>query len=265
MTIVDARPAVGSAVFEGRQRVVAATFLVLGPAVMLVAFLFAALAERSAPGQEDLGVAVKAPTAAALGTIGDLLTVPSMLAFVVVILLITRPWSAKVAWSGAVAMVLQLGALGALVGMELVTAVLAQQGVPVATVQHGMDSVASNPAGVVLEILFFPTEIVGLILVGIALWRTRWVPRFVPIFLWLFPVLDMATPNHPKILHVIAFAVFLTAFSFLAALVLRNGAPRPVPAGHTVGAWGDASGHWPRRSSPGPQPRSHSRRSSSPP
>ena len=234
MTIVDARPASRTGVFADRQRVAAATFLVLGPATMLVAFALAAVAERSAPGQEDLLVAKAAPTASALATIGDLLTVPSMLAFATVLLLLTRPWSARVAWTGTVAMVLQLGALGSVVGMELFGAVLVQDGVPVATVQHGMDALTSNPAGVVLAILFFPTEVVAFIALGAALWRTRWVPRAIPVLLWAFPVLDMATPNHPKGLHVVAFALFLGAFAWLAALVLREGAPRPLAQEHTA-------------------------------
>jgi hypothetical protein len=57
MTVVDARPATRAAVFEGRERMAAATLLVLGPATMLAAFVLAALAERSAPGAEDLEVA----------------------------------------------------------------------------------------------------------------------------------------------------------------------------------------------------------------
>lgn len=234
MTIVDTSVSSPTTVFDGRRRRVAATFLVLGPAMMLVAFLLAAVAERSAPGQEDLEVAKAAPTSAALSTIGDLLTVPSMLAFAVVLLLVTRPWSPKVAWTGTVALVLQLCALGSVVGMELLGAVLVQDGVPVATVQHGMDAVLTSPAGVVLGILFFPTEIVAFVLLGAALWRTRWVPRAIPVLMWVFPVLDIATPNHPKALHVVAFVLFLGAFSWLAALVLRNGAPRPTVSEHTA-------------------------------
>jgi hypothetical protein len=156
-----------------------------------------------------------------------------MLAFAVVILVITRPWSPKVAWAGAVTTGLQLCALASVAGMEPFGAVLVQRGVPVHTVQSAMDAVTSNPTGVVMGILFFPTEIIGSVPIGIALWRTRWVPRFFPILLWLFPVLDLATPDHPKVLHVIPFAVFLAAFSWLAVLVVRNGAPLPVRREHT--------------------------------
>jgi hypothetical protein len=234
MTVVDVRPAARTAVFEGRQRTAAATFLVLGPSTMLLAFALAALAERSAPGTEDLVVAKAAPTASALTMIGDLLTVPTMLAFAVVLLLLTRPWSSRVAWTGTVAMVLQIGALGSVAGMELLGAVLVQDGLPVETVQHGMDGITSNPAGVVLAILFFPTELVAFAALGAALWRTRWVPRAVPVLMWAFPLLDMATPNHPKGLHVVAFALFLGAFTWLAVLVLRDGAPRPLEREHTA-------------------------------
>jgi hypothetical protein len=157
-----------------------------------------------------------------------------MLAFAAVLLLLTRPWSSRVAWTGTVAMVLQIGALGSVVGMELFGAVLVQEGVPVQTVQHGMDGMTSNPAGVVLAILFFPTELVAFIALGAALWRTGWVPRTIPVLMWAFPVLDMTMPNHPKGLHVVAFALFLGAFAWLAILVLRDGAPRPPEPEHTA-------------------------------
>lgn len=233
MTIVQERVQ-AQAVFDGRARTVAATLLVAAPSVMLLSFLVAALAERSAPGEQDAAVAVAAPTAAAIATMLDWLSVPLLLAWGAVLLLITRPWSRTAAWIGFVSLGLQACALASVVGMELLAAVLAQDGADPAALQHSFDEgLVANPAGAFLFVMFMGMEVVGLVAFGIALWRTRWAPRAVPLLMWAFPVVDLLTPNHPKIIHVVAFLVFLAAFVVLAQSVLRNGAPRPPAKEHT--------------------------------
>ena len=132
-------------------------------------------------------------------------------------------------------MFLQLCGLAAVVGVEVFSAILAQHGVDPAVINNvSSNDMGSNAAAVAVFIMFMPMEVVALIALGIALWRTRWVPKVVPVLMWLFPVADMATPDHPKILHVVAFAVFLAAFSVLAHRVAGTGAELPPSMGQTA-------------------------------
>ena len=97
-----------------------------------------------------------------------------------------------------------------------------------------MDSgLTSDPAGVFLFIMFIPMEIVGLIVLGVALWRTAWVPKWIAILFIAFPFIDFLV-NDTRWLSALAVVVFLAACAVLALKVLRDGAPRPAVSGHTV-------------------------------
>jgi hypothetical protein len=233
MTIIETRHTAPS-VFEGSQRVAAATFLVLGPLFMFLLYIPLALAQASAPGKDDAGVAIAAPTWTAIGTIVGIPLVPTMIVWTLVVLLMARPWSRRAAWTGCIALFVSLCALSTVGGMELLRDVLVQDGVDPTVVQEVMESgVTANPAGIAVAITFFPTEIIALIAIGIAFWRTRWIPKWVAVLFVLFPFIDF-TVNSNKWLSVVAFAAFLAANIVLAARVYRDGAPRPVTAEHTV-------------------------------
>ena len=233
MTIVEARPT-AAAVFQGSQRTAAAFFLVLGPLFMFLLYIPSAIAQAAAPGQGDAAVAVASPTWTAVAWIVGAPVVPAMIIWSIVVLLMTRPWARIAAWIGCVAMFIQASALATVGGMELLRDVLVQNGMDTATVQQSMDSgITANPAGVVLAIMFFPTEIIGLIAIGIAFWRTKWVPRWIAVLFIVFPFIDFAV-NSTKWASVAAFAVFLAASVVLALRVLRDGAPRPAVPEHTV-------------------------------
>lgn len=107
MTIVEA-PQETHTIYVGRARAAAAAALVVGPALMMLSSVAAVWVERSAPRKDDLAAAVAAPTPAAVGSLLDMLSVPAMLAFAVVVFQVTRRWSPRAAWIGTVAMVLQL-------------------------------------------------------------------------------------------------------------------------------------------------------------
>jgi hypothetical protein len=234
MTIVETRPT-ALPVFKGSQRTAAATFLILGPVTMLLSALVAVAADSVAGTANDGAVAASAPTLTAIGSILDWITVPTMLAWGVVLLLIARPWSRRLAWTGFTAMTLQLCALATVVGVELVRNVLVQQGTLNADVAEQVtdSGLTASAAGLFLFIVFIPTEIIGLIVLGIALWRTRWVPRWIALLFMAFPFIDFLV-NDTRWLSALAFGVFLTANATLAARALRDGAPRPENAEHTV-------------------------------
>jgi hypothetical protein len=234
MAIVESRVR-ALPVFDGGGRTTAALFLVLAPALMMLSYVPVALASNASPGLEDSALAQAQPTLMAVNGILDLLTVPAMLAYVTVLLLASRPWARLTAWTGFVALALQACALGAVVGAELLAAVMVQSGLPFDAVREAMDSgLPSNPAGVVLVIMFFPTEIVGLIAFGIALWRTRWTARWVPVVFFALPFVDFVVNGMSPWLSVAVFAVFLVASAALARDVLHEGAPHPLAQEQTV-------------------------------
>jgi hypothetical protein len=134
-----------------------------------------------------------------------------------------------------VALTLQLCALASVVGLELLAAVLVQNGSDPAAITDAFDSgLTANPAGIFIFLMFMPTEVIALIAFGIALWRTRWVPRWVAIFLIALPFIDFAVNEVSKWMTSAAFGVLIVASSVIAARVLRDGAPRPIADRQTV-------------------------------
>jgi hypothetical protein len=209
--------------------------LVVGPVFLLLGSMAGALAEGVAPGGDDAAVAVAAPTLTAASAILDWISVPTMLAWGLMVLVICRPWSPKAAWTGFVALTLQLCALASVVGLELLAAVLVQNGSDPAAITDAFDSgLTANPAGIFIFLMFMPTEVIALIAFGIALWRTRWVPRWVAIFLIALPFIDFAVNEVSKWMTSAAFGVLIVASSVIAARVLRDGAPRPIADRQTV-------------------------------
>jgi hypothetical protein len=234
MTILDTRSEVRT-VFDGRSRRWAAAALLVGPLVMIASFGIAALIDGATGSSDDLVASVAQPGLAAWSALFNVLTPPTMLAWGVVVFLIARRWGPRSAWTGLVAMVLQLFGLASVVGIELVATLLYADGVSRATIDTVMDDgLPGTLPGTVLVVMFMLCIPIAFAAIGIALWATAWVPRWVPVVLWLFPFADMLSPDHPKWIHVAVFGVLLAASATLARGVLRDGAPLPADAGHTA-------------------------------
>ncbi|MFN8157124.1 MAG: hypothetical protein U0R68_06885 [Candidatus Nanopelagicales bacterium] len=234
MTIVET-PTVAPVAFEtARGRRWAAAWLAVGPLMMIASFGLAAVIDRSTGGLDDFEAAKAEPGLAGLSSFFDLLTPPTMLAWGAVMFLVAHRWARRSSWTFLVANVLQLCGLAAVVGIELVTALLFIDGVPRATIDSVMDDkLTGTVPGIALMLMFMVTIPIGFIALGIALWATRWVPRWVPVVMWLTPFADMLTPDHPKWLHVALFVVLLAASLAVAGGILRDGAPGPAVAEHT--------------------------------
>ena len=232
MTIVDSRPEIRPVFLDRRPRRWAAAALVLGPLVMTTSFAIAAVVDGRTDGADDLEASQLQPALTGWSALFDLLTPPAMLAWGAVIFLIARRWAPRSAWTALVALVLQLFALAAVVGIQLITGLLYVDGVARDTIDKAMDDgLPGTVPGVVLMVWFVLCIPIGFVAIGIALWATRWVPRWIPIVFWLFPFGDMATPDHPKWIHVAVFGVLLAASAALARAVLRDGAPLPAGPG----------------------------------
>jgi hypothetical protein len=151
---------------SGRGAAAAKTLLVAGPVALLGAQLAAHL--QSASGLE---------------TVLDRVAAPLMLAWAAVLFLLARRAAPVAAWTGLVAVTLQ-----------------------VSLVQQVTD-------GWVL----LTVETVGFVAFAVALWRLAWVPRLVPVLLVAFPVVDAFTPGHGNLLATLGFAAFVAAALVLAA------------------------------------------------
>jgi thiol:disulfide interchange protein len=69
--------------------------------------------------------------------------------------------------------------------------------------------------------------VLGLLLLGVALFRSGVVPRWVPVALWVFLAAEFALSNLSTWASPAAGLVYLAAFTALAARLLREGADQP--------------------------------------
>jgi hypothetical protein len=164
---------------SGRGAVVARTLVIAGPLALLGAALAAYLQSASGAGALLSRVAV-----------------PLMLAWAVVLFLITRVAAPRAALIGLVAVTLQL-----------------------TLVQEVTDGW-----------LLLAIESVGFVAFAIALWQLAWVPRIVPVLLVAFPVIDALTPRHASVAELAAFTMFVAAGLVLAARIATQEAPLRVDA-----------------------------------
>jgi hypothetical protein len=155
---------------SGRGAAAAKAFMVAGPATLLVAGLTANLPAGSG-------------TEAALLRLAG----PLMLAWAAVLFLVTRVTAPVAAWTGLVAVTLQ-----------------------VTLVRE------ATQGGVVIAV-----ESVGFIAFAMALGRQRWVPRVVPVLFVAFPVVALLTPDHANPVQLIGFAA-VVAVGLVLAIRLRS-------------------------------------------
>jgi hypothetical protein len=158
---------------SGRGATVARTLVVAGPLALLGAELAAYVQSASR-------------TEVMLGRVA----VPLMLAWAVVLFLITRKAAPRASWIGLVAVTLQL------------------------------TLVQEVTQGWVLVVI----EAIGFTAFAVALWQLTWVPRVVPMLLVAFPVVDAFTPQHASLAELGAFTMFVAAGLVLAVRINREAA-----------------------------------------
>ena len=121
------------------------------------------------------------------------LAVPLMLAWAAALFLVIRTTAPLAAWTGLVAVTVQ-----------------------VTLVQDVSDGW-----------LLLAVEAIGFTAFAVGLWRLAWVPRFVPVLLVGVPVIDALTPSHGDLLQLASVAAFVAVGLVLAAC-LRAGDDRAV-------------------------------------
>ncbi len=168
---------------SGRGATAAKAIFVAGPAVLLGAALAANLQSTS-----NAEVALSR------------VAVPLMLAWAAALFLLVRTVVPVAAWTGLVAVTLQ-----------------------VSLVQEVSDGW-----------LLLAVEAVGFSAYAVGLWQLQWVPRAVPVLLVAVPVVDAMTPNSGSLLQLASVAAFVAVGLLLAAGMRGTSAQREVV---TKSAW----------------------------
>ena len=216
LTVAD-REANPAARFTALGRWAAAGTLVVGATFQVVAFALIPDFDNTVDRLE--WIAAHSARAEVSKTF-DLLAVPFLLAGVIVYVLLTRERTPRLAWASGIVLGLGLCGLMAVQGWETLEFALVTDGrfhlVPLADVA---DNAATAPAAA-MGIMFIAGAVFGIVLTALALWRSRVVPRAVPILMIAFIVTDIAL-SQPLIAHVIA----LVGALWIATTIL--GATRP--------------------------------------
>ena len=201
-----------------REIGVAVTSLVVGSAGQLVQYLVSPLGSQGEAPAEKIARAVAHPTAMAWAAWLDL-TILFFLPALVVVAALAQARTTRLGW---VAAVIAIGTtvpgiaylfapdvlyLGAAHGDVTAEAIAAYNGAAVV---------------VVSTLVFLAGHVVGLLLLGVALWRTGTVPRWAAVCLALSPFLEIAggaTGLRP--VAVAGYVLLIACFAACAAAVAR--------------------------------------------
>ncbi len=144
---------------------------------------------------------------------------------VVAVAALTHRGAPRAAWVAGVLAV--LGGFGHAVfsGVSYAYLALAADSSHRATLGQVVTRVEAGPAKVFMAMGLLGT-VLGLVTLGIALFRSRVAPRWIPVALWAFVVVEFAFSGLSDWAEAGAGALFLAAFTGMAAQVWRG----PVPA-----------------------------------
>jgi hypothetical protein len=157
-------------------------------------------------------------------TVSALTFVLSQLPFVVAVVAIaalTHARAPRVSWTGGVLGV--LGGFGHTVfgGLALSYLALAADSGHREVLGHVVTRVEAGPVQPFMAIGLIGT-VLGLVLLGVALFRSRVVPRWIPVALWVFVVLEFALSNIAAWASLVAGLVYLAACTGIAVQLVRG-------------------------------------------
>lgn len=214
-------PAQSEHPLTGLARWAAATVLIIGPVLQAIEFLIipAPSADPNArvtmwsENLDAVGVSIAAGTLAIPFLIGGLAAMAAL----------SMRDSRRLAWAAIALLTLGMGGLAAVHGVLVAAYGLQVGGDEGAAITVLSDGFRSLP-GVVVVVMFFLGAALGILVLVAALWRSRFVPRVVPVLLLAFFVLDLLLS-----LGVIGHLVSLAASSVLAWAVITH-YERPAPS-----------------------------------
>jgi hypothetical protein len=203
-----------AAEFTRLGRLAAAGTILIGATFQVVAFALMPDFEKTLTRLQWIS---DHPAQAEASKTFDLLAVPFLLGAVIVYVLLTREGAPRFAWAGGIVLGLGMCGLMTVQGFEVLEFELARDGrFDKRALADAIDNVSGAPV-VAMAILFFACAALGIILISIAFWRARTVPRAVPVLFVLFFLVDVVA-SAPLIAHVIA----LVAAAWIALTVLSQ-------------------------------------------
>ncbi|WP_431904237.1 hypothetical protein [Nonomuraea sp. bgisy101] len=156
------------------------------------------------------------PTRAGLALTFDILSIPLLIGTMLVWLLLARPGAPRLAWSGAALLTGAAAGQGIVEGVELAGYLIAQSDRIDPLAYSDVLGSGSGLPMVVFEVLFMGGASLGLLLMMIALWRSRAVPRVACALLVVLQAAEFLGPPLPYVLGTGA------VLAWMAASVLRR-------------------------------------------
>jgi hypothetical protein len=172
--------------FAGRSRALPALLVTAGGVLQVVQF---AIVPHDLEIPDRLAWWVEHPIRIGIAQAVGLLALPFLVGGFLVIGRLCLEHSRRVATAAVSLLVAAMVGLGAIHGLEMTTNWLAQDG---AIEQATMVQAAADPgiAGITLMVMFLGGALFGMVLLNVALWRSRFVPRVAVPFTVGFVVLD---------------------------------------------------------------------------
>ncbi|WP_375400006.1 hypothetical protein [uncultured Amnibacterium sp.] len=194
------------------------TVLIAAPLLEVVEALISPLANGTT--EQDIASIATSPTrfvvSVLIGTLGTFLLLPALLGLA----RRASTRSPKLAFAAAIAGgTLALTFSGIRLGQAAELAA-ATGGLSPSAAAHQFDQLTGNAIGATFLTLFLVSNIVGVVLLGIALWRSRLVPIPAIVLFLLFPVLDFALPTHFG--AAASHLVLTISFTWMAIALLRS-------------------------------------------
>ena len=209
------------------MRLAAAASLVATAALSIVSIILQP--EFPAEAADRLAAIDEAGTSATVSIVSFALAQLPFLGAVVAIALYCFTKAPKTAVAGGILAV--LGGFGHAVFGGIGLSQLAMAGSPeTAAMGKVVDSIESGPAIPFMAMGLLGT-VLGLLLLGIALFRSRLVPRWIPVALWAFLVVEFVGTNLSEWASPAAGALYLAAFGGLAVQLIAP--PQVNASNHT--------------------------------
>lgn len=205
-------------------RVVAAICLVLTALLSVVSVLLQP--EFAADPAERLAAMDASGTPGAVSLLSFVGAQLPFLVAVVVMALLARPGSPRLAATGAGLAI--VGGFGHAVfgGIGLAYLAMAGNVADRAALAEVVTRIESGPAVAFMAAGMLGT-VLGLLVLGIALFRSRAVARWIPAAVWAFLVMEFVVSNVTEWASPLAGTLYLAAFAGVAAHVVRGSDPTP--------------------------------------
>ncbi|XVQ82207.1 hypothetical protein ACQP2K_25465 [Microbispora siamensis] len=209
MTSLDSPVRITSpaAAWSGAARVAGALALTLSGVLWAVADLV----EPELDGVASLNWTAAHPGPAGIGITADILATPCLAGATAVWLLLSRRRSPRLAWTGAVLLVLGLTGQAMIMGVGLVGYMVARSGKidPALFSAVVGDGPGASLPETVFTVMFFAGAFLGIVVMMAAVWRSRALPRAAAALLVAFQLTELVSPPFPTTLLATAGLVWM--------------------------------------------------------